>query len=87
LYLDGLVAVRLVTLEGSGVLLHDGVLLKRSDHFLRDQTRKKIKESKNDEFPCLRHDDGWIGKWENRDGWIDLGDATVILIPIVWLQS
>jgi hypothetical protein len=33
-YLDGLVAVRLVTLEGSGVLLHDGVLLERSDHFL-----------------------------------------------------
>ena len=28
-----------MTLEGSGVLLHDGVLLERSDHFLHKEDR------------------------------------------------
>ena len=45
MYLDGLVAVRLVTLEGSGVLLHDGVLLERSDHFLWVQKNKIADQS------------------------------------------
>ena len=48
-YLDSLVAVRLVTLEGSGALLHDGVLLKRSNHFLK--TRRKSRKADQRSIP------------------------------------